>query len=248
MHSGGPSSESLLLPVMGASGSGSTGTPTSTAGPMCIYMKEHGKQLCENLQLLKMQGSLVDLDMVCEEQHLQVHKVVMAAASKFFKEQLGKANVTVPVIVRLEDFGLDVKREALGYIVDFIYRGEVVVPGEKLSDVCAAAHILGINGLTDFLPRHGSVAAVQTHLPPVRLKPTPTNSTVHPGGPILGLNNSSSASSSPMVIQEHHVPVVNLDERGEQLHLQGNQNMGSGASEHHASGFQSEEMHHVVVR
>ena len=49
----------------------------------------------------------------------------MAACSKFFKEQLCKQNVQVPVILRLEDFGLELKREALAYIIEFVYRGEV---------------------------------------------------------------------------------------------------------------------------
>jgi hypothetical protein len=34
----------------------------------------------------------------------------------------------------------------------FYFRGEVVIPGDRLSDVCAASHALGIHGLTDFLP------------------------------------------------------------------------------------------------
>ena len=55
-------------------------------------------------------------------QHNHVHKVILAGASKFFREQLCKANVMVPVIIRLEDFGIDVSSEALGYIIEFAYR------------------------------------------------------------------------------------------------------------------------------
>lgn len=62
-----------------------TGSAGSRIGPMCIYMKEHGKLVCENLHQLRQQTGLVDMDIVCEEEHLQVHKVVMAACSKFFK-------------------------------------------------------------------------------------------------------------------------------------------------------------------
>ena len=31
----------------------------------------------------------------------------------------------MPVILRLEDFGLELKRDAVSYIIEFIYRGEV---------------------------------------------------------------------------------------------------------------------------
>ena len=56
-----------------------------------------------------------------------MHKVVMAACSRFFKDQLCKQNVQVPVILRLEDFGLELKRDAVSYIIEFVYRGEVRV-------------------------------------------------------------------------------------------------------------------------
>ena len=42
----------------------------------------------------------------------------------------------VPVILRLEDFGLELKRDAVSYIIEFVYRGEVNIPGERLTDVC----------------------------------------------------------------------------------------------------------------
>ena len=71
---------------------------------------------------MRQQNALVDLDIVCEEQHLHVHKVVLAAASRFFREQLCKANVMVPVILRLEDFGIEISNEALSHIVEFVYR------------------------------------------------------------------------------------------------------------------------------
>jgi hypothetical protein len=121
-------------------------------GSMCIFVKEHGKQLCEKVQNLRSHTNLVDLDIVCEDAHVHVHKVIMAASSKFFKEHLCKANVRAPVILKLEDFDLNLKREAVSYLVEFIYKGEVVIPGDLLSPVCEAAHCLGVHGLVDFLP------------------------------------------------------------------------------------------------
>ncbi|XP_040568391.1 uncharacterized protein [Lepeophtheirus salmonis] len=141
-------------------------------GPMCICIKDHGRHVCERLQQLRLSTGLVDLDIVVEEQRLRVHKVVLAATSKFFKDQLTKANVLVPVILRLEDFGLELKREAVGYIVEFIYRGEVLIPGECLSDVCVAAHTLGIYGLVEFLPNAAPHAKeLQLHTNPVSCNP-----------------------------------------------------------------------------
>ena len=90
---------------------------------------------------------------MCEDTHLHVHKVVMAASSKFFKENLSKAsNMRAPVILKLEDFNLKLKKEAVNFIVEFIYNGQVNIPCELLTPVCEAAHALGVQGLTDFLP------------------------------------------------------------------------------------------------
>ena len=47
----------------------------------------------------------------------------------------------MPVILRLEDFGLELKRDAVSYIIEFVYRGEVNIPGERLTDVCQVTNL-----------------------------------------------------------------------------------------------------------
>lgn len=69
-------------------------------------VKDHSRVLCEQLQQLRTQTSLLDLDIICEDHHINIHKVVMAASSRFFKDQLCKQKVQAPIILRLEDFGL----------------------------------------------------------------------------------------------------------------------------------------------
>ena len=77
-----------------------------TIAPMCILVKDHSRVLCEQLQQLRTETSLLDLVIVCEDHHINVHKVVMAACCRFFKDQLCKQKVQAPIILRLEDFGL----------------------------------------------------------------------------------------------------------------------------------------------
>ena len=31
---------------------------------------------------------------------------------------------------------MELKRDAVSYIIEFVYRGEVNIPGERLTDVC----------------------------------------------------------------------------------------------------------------
>ena len=117
-------------------------------GSMSINIKEHAKHLCEKVQTLRSESNLLDLEVLCEDAKINVHKVVMAACSKFFKDQI-KSNITS---VKLEDHSLKVKKDAVSYIVDYIYKGEVEIPTAAFQDVCQAAHSLGVYDLIDFLP------------------------------------------------------------------------------------------------
>ena len=58
---------------------------SSSIGPMCLFVKEHGKNLMEKLNSLKCDQNLTDLRLDVQNKHFNVHKVVMAASSKFFK-------------------------------------------------------------------------------------------------------------------------------------------------------------------
>ena len=60
-------------------------------------------------------------------------------------------------------YRLKLNREAVSYMIEFVYRGEVNIPGEKLTEVCAAAHTLGVIGL-EHLP-----------VPAETQRPTPIN-------------------------------------------------------------------------
>ena len=130
-------------------------------GSMSINIKEHAKHLCEKVQTLRSESNLLDLEVLCEDAKINVHKVVMAACSKFFKDQI-KSNITT---IKLEDYSLKVKKDAVSYIVDYIYKGEVEIPTAAFQDVCQAAHCLGVYDLIDFLPapsvRRATPPAVQ---------------------------------------------------------------------------------------
>jgi hypothetical protein len=128
-------------------------------GPTCLYAKEHGRKLAEGLQLLRLQGSLLDLEIVCSSdaeegmEPLRAHKSVLAAVSTFFRQHLTRAGLpNMPAELRLEDFGLaSVSREAVRILLEFAYRGEVVVPAGYCDKVRAAAEALGFQGLTGAL-------------------------------------------------------------------------------------------------
>ena len=64
-----------------------------------------------------------DVTLVCEDgQHVEAHKVVLAASSPFFQKLLGRNKHPHPLI-----FMRGVKFDDLSAIVDFLYRGEANV-------------------------------------------------------------------------------------------------------------------------
>ena len=100
---------------------------------------------------------------------------------------------------------MKLKKAAVHFIVEFIYNGRVDIPGELLTPVCEAAHALGVQGLTDFLPapakttpsnvqESGTQSEAQTTTPSTNDVPTPaaTTSTEQTVLPSSGLGVASS--------------------------------------------------------
>lgn len=58
-------------------------------GSSCLFRgKDYGEALLEELDSLwtkQTSGGLVDLEIVCQDRKIKAHKVVMAAASTFFR-------------------------------------------------------------------------------------------------------------------------------------------------------------------
>ena len=65
------------------------GGGASSSSKACLFRgSQHCPELLDELDCLRgLQGSggLVDLDIICQDKKIRVHKVVMAAASQFFK-------------------------------------------------------------------------------------------------------------------------------------------------------------------
>ena len=84
-----------------------------------------------------------DVTLVCEDgQHVEAHKVVLAASSPFFQKLLGRNKHPHPLI-----FMRGVKFDDLSAIVDFLYRGEANVYQESLDSFLAISEELQLRCL-----------------------------------------------------------------------------------------------------
>ena len=102
--------------------------------------KENANALFENL---REDHDFTDVTLACEDGKLvEAHKVILVAASPFFKTLLAKHKHPHPLI-----FMRGVNSENLSAIVDFLYRGEANILQDNLDSFLLVAEDLKLKGL-----------------------------------------------------------------------------------------------------
>lgn len=109
-----------------------------------LRWNDHQNQILLAFDALLQTKSLVDVTLVCAETSIRAHKVVLSACSPFFQRVFAENPCKHPVIV-LKDFSGWVVQA----IVDFMYRGEISVPQERLQTLIQAGESLQVRGLID---------------------------------------------------------------------------------------------------
>lgn len=109
-----------------------------------LRWNNHQNHILRAFDALLQTKTLVDVTLVCAESSIRAHKVVLSACSPFFQNVFAENPCKHPVIV-LKDFAGWVVQA----IVDFMYRGEISVPQERLQILIQAGESLQIRGLVD---------------------------------------------------------------------------------------------------
>ena len=100
--------------------------------------------VCSAFQDLREDKDFTDVTLACEDgQQMEVHKVILASASSFFRNILKTNKHTHPII-----FMRGLKSEDLVAVVDYIYKGEADVFQENLDSFLSIAKDLQLKGLT----------------------------------------------------------------------------------------------------
>lgn len=120
---------------------------TTTQDNYSLRWNNHQSHILESFDALLQQNSLVDVTLVCSDRSLRAHKVVLSACSPFFEKVFNDTPCKHPVIV-LKDF----RGWLVQAIVDFMYRGEISVPQEKLNQLIQAGESLQVRGLIGAVP------------------------------------------------------------------------------------------------
>lgn len=100
-------------------------------------------------------NNLADVIIACDGKTLHAHRIVLSAGSDYFKKILLsiKQSNQFPIL-----FINDIAYEDMETILEFIYRGQIIVTREKVESLRQAAHKLRIKGFEHFLrkPTNGS--------------------------------------------------------------------------------------------
>lgn len=115
-----------------------------------LRWNNHQNHILRAFDALLQTKTLVDVTLVCAETSIHAHKIVLSACSPFFQRVFAETPCKHPVIV-LKDF----QGWVVQAIVDFMYRGEISVPQERLKTLIQAGESLQVRGLVESsVPEH----------------------------------------------------------------------------------------------
>jgi len=110
----------------------------------CLTWKDFNMIFNKEFEELRKSEDFFDVTLACEENQVNAHKLVLSAASDFFKNILKKNKHDHPLI-----YLTGVKFSDLQAILDFIYTGETEVAEGDLETLLSTASKLKVKGLTE---------------------------------------------------------------------------------------------------
>jgi len=110
----------------------------------CLRWNDFQSNISNTFGDLSEDTDFLDVTLVCGEEQLKAHKVILAACSPFFQTIL-KRNPHPHPLLYLKSMGI----EEMKALLDFMYHGEVNVAEDKLATFLSAADELQVKGLTE---------------------------------------------------------------------------------------------------
>ena len=110
---------------------------------LCLNWNDFAANITNTLYDLKEDKDFTDLTLVCADKQVEVHKVVLASSSKFFRRVLKNIKHSHPLI-----YLSGVKFKDLDAVLSFMYLGQVNLAQEDLNSFLAVAEELEVKGLT----------------------------------------------------------------------------------------------------
>lgn len=107
------------------------------------FIKSNSSGLSSAFAQMFKDETLVDVTLCCGAQQIHAHRLVLSACSPYFRNMFEKqANPFHYPIINMDNIYFD----DLKLILEFMYRGEVLIPTERLSTVLRSASTLEVDG------------------------------------------------------------------------------------------------------
>jgi len=156
----------------------------------CLRWNDFERSISNSFRELKEAGDFFDVTLVCEDQQVEAHKVILSACSPFFKTILKKNPHPHPLI-----YLKDIKFGNLEALLEFMYQGEVKVPQDELGPFLAVAEELRVKGLTQTPQgKRPTSESLQTGPDQTQKHPNLANK------PLTGMRDHSEDASQPKEI------------------------------------------------
>jgi len=114
-----------------------------TTEKFCLRWNDFESNINEAFRELREANDFLDITLVCENEQIQAHKVILSACSSFFRSML-RRNVHQHPLIYLKG----IKFSDLQSVLNFMYQGEVSVAQEDLNSFLSVAEDLRVKGLT----------------------------------------------------------------------------------------------------
>ena len=109
----------------------------------CLKWNDFQATVTQSLSLLRRDEDFFDVTLVSDDNvQLQAHKVILSASSSFFKSIVKRNSHSHPLL-----YLHGVNSANLGFILDYIYQGEVQIYQNQLNSFLDVVQILQISGL-----------------------------------------------------------------------------------------------------
>ena len=163
----------------------------------CLKWNDFEHNVSSAFNDIREEKDFFDVTLVCENNQVQAHKVIIAACSPFFKTILRRNPHQHPLL-----YMKGILYDDLVSVLNFMYKGEVNVAQEQLNSFLAVAEDLQVKGLTqsnndnkESKPKLSSnPSSSSSQYPPIK-KPKVSNS----GSYSVAGSGSSQYQASPAV-------------------------------------------------
>ena len=118
-------------------------TMGSTTEQFCLRWNDFETNISSAFRDLKEEKDFSDVTLVCADQQVEAHRVILAACSPFFRKVFKKVQHSHPLI-----YMKGIQISELQAVLSFVYHGEVNMAEADLNSFLAVAEELEVKGLT----------------------------------------------------------------------------------------------------